>query len=103
MGNQQLDLLMIGGGMTSCGIALDAATRRMKVALVEMQDFAAGTSNRSTQLVHGEIRYLKQFEVGMVAERDVLLFSILDMAARFFLRREIIKMLIERRSCETRF
>ncbi|WP_077624400.1 glycerol-3-phosphate dehydrogenase/oxidase [Sediminibacillus massiliensis] len=62
------DLIVIGGGITGAGIALDAATRGMKVALVEMQDFAAGTSSRSTKLVHGGLRYLKQFEVKMVAE-----------------------------------
>ncbi|WP_461200610.1 glycerol-3-phosphate dehydrogenase/oxidase [Anoxybacillus sp. TBDG-1] len=62
------DVLVIGGGITGCGIALDATTRGMKTALVEMQDFAAGTSSRSTKLVHGGLRYLKQFEVKMVAE-----------------------------------
>lgn len=66
--NEQYDVLIIGGGITGAGIALDAATRGMKVALVEMQDFAAGTSSRSTKLVHGGLRYLKQFEVKMVAE-----------------------------------
>ncbi|WP_106766173.1 glycerol-3-phosphate dehydrogenase/oxidase [Paenibacillus faecalis] len=62
------DLIIIGGGITGAGIALDAVTRGMSVLLVEMQDFAAGTSSRSTKLVHGGLRYLKQFEVGMVAE-----------------------------------
>jgi len=62
------DLFIIGGGITGAGIALDAATRGLKTALVEMQDFAAGTSSRSTKLVHGGLRYLKQFEVGLVAE-----------------------------------
>jgi glycerol-3-phosphate dehydrogenase len=62
------DLLIIGGGITGVGIALDAASRGMKVALVEMQDFAAGTSSRSTKLIHGGLRYLKQFEIKMVAE-----------------------------------
>ncbi|WP_409301147.1 glycerol-3-phosphate dehydrogenase/oxidase [Peribacillus sp. SCS-155] len=66
--NDSFDLLIIGGGITGTGIALDAATRGMKTALVEMQDFAAGTSSRSTKLVHGGLRYLKQFEVAMVAE-----------------------------------
>ncbi|MED1204052.1 glycerol-3-phosphate dehydrogenase/oxidase [Heyndrickxia acidicola] len=68
MEEEPFDLLIIGGGITGAGIALDASTRGMKVALVEMQDFAAGTSSRSTKLVHGGLRYLKQFEVGMVAE-----------------------------------
>ncbi|ARI76556.1 glycerol-3-phosphate dehydrogenase/oxidase [Halobacillus mangrovi] len=62
------DVLVIGGGITGSGIALDAASRGMKTAVVEMQDFAAGTSSRSTKLVHGGLRYLKQFEVKMVAE-----------------------------------
>jgi glycerol-3-phosphate dehydrogenase len=66
--NQSFDLLVIGGGITGAGIALDAVTRGMRTALVEMQDFAAGTSSRSTKLVHGGLRYLKQFEVKMVAE-----------------------------------
>jgi glycerol-3-phosphate dehydrogenase len=68
MANEKYDVLVIGGGITGCGIALDASTRGMKTALVEMQDFAAGTSSRSTKLVHGGLRYLKQFEVKMVAE-----------------------------------
>jgi glycerol-3-phosphate dehydrogenase len=66
--SQNYDLIVIGGGITGAGIALDASKRGMKVALVEMQDFAAGTSSRSTKLVHGGLRYLKQFEVKMVAE-----------------------------------
>ncbi|MFP5107005.1 glycerol-3-phosphate dehydrogenase/oxidase [Neobacillus sp. C211] len=68
MAAKELDVLVIGGGITGAGIALDAVTRGMKTALVEMQDFAAGTSSRSTKLVHGGLRYLKQFEVKMVAE-----------------------------------
>src|SRR5690606_11633881 len=62
------DLFIIGGGITGAGIALDASSRGLKMALVEMQDFAAGTSSRSTKLVHGGLRYLKSFEVGLVAE-----------------------------------
>lgn len=65
---QEFDLLIIGGGITGAGIALDASARGLKVALVEMQDFAAGTSSRSTKLVHGGLRYLKQFEIKEVAE-----------------------------------
>ena len=64
----EFDVLVVGGGITGAGIALDAVTRGMSVALVEMQDFAAGTSSRSTKLVHGGLRYLKQFEVKTVAE-----------------------------------
>jgi glycerol-3-phosphate dehydrogenase len=66
--DKPLDVLVIGGGITGSGISLDAKMRGMNVGLVEMQDFAAGTSSRSTKLVHGGLRYLKQFEVKMVAE-----------------------------------
>jgi glycerol-3-phosphate dehydrogenase len=68
MESSKLDVLIIGGGITGAGIALDAASRGMKTALVEMQDFSSGTSSRSTKLVHGGLRYLKQFHIGMVAE-----------------------------------
>jgi glycerol-3-phosphate dehydrogenase len=68
MAEKELDLLVIGGGITGAGIALDARTRGLSVGLVEMQDFAAGTSSRSTKLVHGGLRYLKQLEIGLVAE-----------------------------------
>lgn len=68
MSSTEYDLFVIGGGITGTGIALDATTRGMKVGLCEMQDFAAGTSSRSTKLVHGGLRYLKQFEVKIVAE-----------------------------------
>lgn len=68
MAAQQLDILVIGGGITGAGIALDAAARGLKLGLIEMQDFAGGTSSRSTKLVHGGLRYLKQFEIGVVAE-----------------------------------
>lgn len=64
----EYDVIVIGGGITGAGIALDAATRGMKLALLEMQDFAAGTSSRSTKLIHGGLRYLKQLEVKMVAD-----------------------------------
>lgn len=65
---EKLDILIIGGGITGAGISLDATKRGMKTGLIEMQDFAAGTSSRSTKLVHGGLRYLKQLEVGLVAE-----------------------------------
>jgi glycerol-3-phosphate dehydrogenase len=65
------DLVVIGGGITGAGVALDAAKRGMKVALVEMQDFAAGTSSRSTKLVHGGLRYLKQMQIGVVRATGV--------------------------------
>src|SRR5690625_5227046 len=65
---QTLDVLVIGGGITGSGIALDAVTRGLKTGLVEMKDFAFGTSSRSTKLVHGGLRYLKQLEIKIVAE-----------------------------------
>lgn len=68
MSDTSFDLLVIGGGITGAGIALDAASRGLKVALVEMQDFASGTSGRSTKLIHGGLRYLKQLELKLVAE-----------------------------------
>lgn len=66
--SKKLDVLVIGGGITGAGILLDATSRGLKTGLVEMQDYAAGTSSRSTKLIHGGLRYLKQFEAGLVAE-----------------------------------
>lgn len=76
LGSYHFDVVVIGGGITGAGIALDAISRGLTVGLIEMQDFAAGTSSRSTKLVHGGLRYLKQFEVQMVSEvgkeRDIV-------------------------------
>lgn len=66
--SETFDLLVIGGGITGAGIALDAASRGLKTALVEKHDFAFGTSSRSTKLIHGGLRYLKQLEFGLVRE-----------------------------------
>ncbi len=66
--SENFDLLIIGGGITGAGIALDASTRGLKTALVEKKDFAFGTSSRSTKLIHGGLRYLKQLEFGLVKE-----------------------------------
>ena len=68
MQDQVLDLLVIGGGITGSGIALDAQTRNIQTGLIEMRDFASGTSSRSTKLVHGGLRYLKQAAVKEVHE-----------------------------------
>ena len=65
---EEMDLLIIGGGITGAGIAIQAAAAGMKTGLIEMQDFAEGTSSRSTKLVHGGIRYLKNFDVEVVAD-----------------------------------
>ena len=62
------DLVIIGGGITGAGIALDAASRGLSVALVEKGDYASGTSSKSTKLIHGGLRYLKQLDVGLVRE-----------------------------------
>ena len=66
--NTEFDLLIIGGGITGAGIALDAISRGMSVALVEKNDFASGTSSKSTKLIHGGLRYLKQFDFWLVKE-----------------------------------
>ena len=68
MATKPLDILIIGGGITGAGIAWDASSRGLKVGLVEMNDFASGTSSKSTKLVHGGLRYLKQFEIKLVRE-----------------------------------
>ena len=66
--DEQFDVLVIGGGVTGAGAALDAASRGLKVALVEARDFAAGTSSRSSKLIHGGLRYLEQLELHLVHE-----------------------------------
>lgn len=68
MQQEELDLLIIGGGITGAGVAVQAAASGIKTGLIEMQDFAEGTSSRSTKLVHGGIRYLKTFDVEVVAD-----------------------------------
>ena len=66
--SKEFDVLIVGGGITGAGIALDAASRGMSVALVEKNDFASGTSSKSTKLIHGGLRYLKQFDFWLVKE-----------------------------------
>ena len=66
--NEKLDLLVIGGGITGAGVALQASAAKMKTGLIDMQDFGSGTSSRSTRLVHGGIRYLKTFDVQVVSD-----------------------------------
>src|ERR1700761_4244710 len=68
LGSQEFDVVVIGGGVTGAGAALDAATRGLSVALVEARDWAAGTSSRSSKLFHGGLRYLEQLEFGLVRE-----------------------------------
>jgi glycerol-3-phosphate dehydrogenase len=64
----EFEVLVIGGGVTGAGVALDAATRGLRTALVEARDFASGTSSRSSKLFHGGLRYLEQFDFGLVRE-----------------------------------
>jgi glycerol-3-phosphate dehydrogenase len=68
IGSTQFDLIVIGGGITGGGIALDAASRGLNVVLLEKGDFASGTSSKSTKLIHGGLRYLKQFDFWLVKE-----------------------------------
>ncbi|MGT2888207.1 type 1 glycerol-3-phosphate oxidase [Streptococcus didelphis] len=68
MQERNLDLLVIGGGITGAGVALQAAASGLETGLIEMQDFSEGTSSRSTKLVHGGLRYLKQFDVEVVSD-----------------------------------
>lgn len=68
MAAEELDVLVIGGGVTGAGAALDAVTRGLRVGLVEARDYASGTSSRSSKLFHGGLRYLEQFNFGLVFE-----------------------------------
>jgi glycerol-3-phosphate dehydrogenase len=68
LGSEQFDVVVIGGGVVGAGAALDAATRGLRVALVEARDFASGTSSRSSKMFHGGLRYLEQLEFGLVRE-----------------------------------
>jgi glycerol-3-phosphate dehydrogenase len=66
--SERFDVVVVGGGITGAGVALDAATRGYSVALVEKADYASGTSSRSSKLVHGGLRYLQNFDLGLVRE-----------------------------------
>src|SRR3954462_13255796 len=68
MADETFDVVVVGGGITGAGVAFDAATRGYSVALVEKADFASGTSSRSSKLVHGGLRYLQHFDLGLVRE-----------------------------------
>jgi glycerol-3-phosphate dehydrogenase len=77
LGDEDFDIVVVGGGVVGAGAALDAATRGLRVALVEARDLASGTSSRSSKLIHGGLRYLEQLEFSLVrealAERELLL------------------------------
>ena len=68
LSENEFDVVVVGGGITGAGVALDAATRGCSVALIERADYAAGTSSRSSKLVHGGLRYLQNFDLGLVRE-----------------------------------
>jgi glycerol-3-phosphate dehydrogenase len=68
LSTDEFDVVVVGGGITGAGVALDAATRGYSVALLERADFASGTSSRSSKLVHGGLRYLQNFDLGLVRE-----------------------------------
>jgi glycerol-3-phosphate dehydrogenase len=68
LASETFDVVVVGGGITGAGVALDAASRGYSVALVEKADFASGTSSRSSKLVHGGLRYLQNFDLGLVRE-----------------------------------
>jgi glycerol-3-phosphate dehydrogenase len=68
LSEHEFDVVVVGGGITGAGVALDAATRGFSVALIERADYAAGTSSRSSKLVHGGLRYLQNFDLGLVRE-----------------------------------
>ena len=68
LGSEGFDVVVIGGGITGAGVALDAASRGYSVALVERDDYACGTSSRSSKMVHGGLRYLQNFDLGLVRE-----------------------------------
>src|ERR1700738_1327289 len=68
LASDPFDIVVIGGGITGAGVALDAASRGYSVALVEAADYASGTSSRSSKLVHGGLRYLQNFDIGLVRE-----------------------------------
>src|SRR6187551_3146770 len=68
LADERFDLVVIGGGVTGAGVALDAASRGLRTALVERDDFASGTSSKSSKLVHGGLRYLQQGDVRLVYE-----------------------------------
>ncbi len=68
LSTDEFDLVVVGGGITGAGVALDAATRGYSVALIERADYASGTSSRSSKLVHGGLRYLQHFDLGLVRE-----------------------------------
>jgi glycerol-3-phosphate dehydrogenase len=65
---EELDVLVVGGGVVGCGVALDSVTRGLSTGLIEARDYASGTSSRSSKLIHGGLRYLEMLDFGLVHE-----------------------------------
>jgi glycerol-3-phosphate dehydrogenase len=80
LATEQFDVAVVGGGITGVGIALDAATRGLRVALVERRDFAAGTSSRTTKLIHGGLRYMAQGQPGVTRDASIERHHLLQLA-----------------------
>lgn len=95
LAKEEFDLIVIGGGATGCGIALDAASRGLKTLLLEKRDFASGTSSKSTKLIHGGLRYLKQFEIGLVRETGTERAIVHRLAAHLVLPEKMLLPIIE--------
>jgi len=89
------DLIVVGGGATGAGIALDAAERGLKIALVEKGDFASGTSSKSTKLIHGGLRYLKQLDIALVRETGTERAIVHRLAPHLVLPEKMLMPLIE--------
>lgn len=89
------ELLVLGGGATGAGIALDAASRGIKTALIEKSDFASGTSSKSTKLIHGGLRYLKQLDIQLVRETGTERAILHRLAPHLVLPEKMIMPLIE--------
>src|SRR6187397_2960436 len=68
VGGDELDVLVVGGGVVGAGVALDSVTRGLSTGLIEQRDFASGTSSRSSKLIHGGLRYLEMLDFGLVRE-----------------------------------
>src|SRR5690242_17085429 len=96
MADQELDVLVVGGGVVGAGTALDAVTRGLETGLVEARDWAAGTSSRSSKLIHGGLRYLEMLDFALVREALKERGLLLDRIAPHLIRQ------IGRASCRER-
>jgi glycerol-3-phosphate dehydrogenase len=90
LGREEWDLVVVGGGVTGAGILLDAVSRGMRAALIEQTDIAAGTSSRSSRLIHGGLRYLEQFHIGLVREALAERARLLDLAPHLVSLRPLV-------------